>query len=54
LGLEEHGDGWVVEPREEDKIDDISDVLIDFGGQIENKTGGIRYIPTRNKLNHEI
>jgi hypothetical protein len=50
LGLEQHGDGRVVEPREEDKIDDISDVFIHIGRQIENKTGGIRYISTRNEL----
>jgi hypothetical protein len=28
LGLEQHGNGGVVEPREEDKIDDVPDVFI--------------------------
>jgi len=50
LRLKQDGDGWVVEAREEDEIDDISDVFIDTHGKIEDETRGIRYIPTRNEL----
>ena len=30
LGLEEDGDGWVGETGEEDKVDDVADVVVDF------------------------
>ena len=50
LGLKQDGDGRVVEAREEDEIDNISDVFIDTHGKIEDETGGIRYVPTRNEL----
>jgi hypothetical protein len=51
LGLEQDGDGRVVETREEDEIDNIPDVLIHTYGKIEDKTGGIRYIPARSEPN---
>lgn len=50
LRLKQDGDGRVVEAGEEDEIDDISDVLIDTHGKIEDETGGIRHIPTCNEL----
>jgi hypothetical protein len=54
LGLEQDGDGRVVETGEEDEIDDIPDAFIHTYGKIENKTGGIRYIPTRSEPNEDI
>lgn len=54
LGLEQDGDGWVVETREEGKIDNIPDVFIHTHSKIEDETGGIRYIPTRNEFNDDI
>jgi len=50
LRLKQDGDGWVVEAGEEDEIDYISDVFIDTHSKIEDETGGIRHIPTRNEL----
>lgn len=51
LGLGQDSDSRVVETREEDEIDNIPDVLIHTYGKIEDKTGGIRYIPTRSEPN---
>jgi len=50
LRLKQDGDGRIVEAREEDEIDYISDVFIDTHGKIEDETGGIRHIPNRDEL----
>lgn len=45
LRLEQYRDGGIVEPRKEDKIDNVFDVFIDTCSHIEDETGGIRDIP---------
>ena len=45
LGLEQYRDSGVVEPRKENKIDNVFDVFIDACSKIEDETGGIRHVP---------
>ena len=45
LGLEQYCDSGVVEPRKENKIDNVFDVFIDACSKIEDETGGIRHVP---------
>jgi len=43
--LEKNGKGRIVEAREEDKVNDVTDTFFDLDRKIQNETRGVWYVP---------